>query len=157
MDSNHQQQLLARSSSVNNLSINSNFHRETSRSSFRTSNASVAKQLKTSEPKQSIINNKKKPQSMLLNMAPKATTTLTTEHRCSINNTSSYSNQQMQQQSIRSTNTNKTTGFGSNNFHQTANSPESTRTALELMSTRLLQSEYNRKTVGKNNSTNKKK
>ncbi|CAF1294082.1 unnamed protein product [Rotaria sordida] len=142
MDSHHQQQqLLVRSSCVSNSSVNNNIPRQTSHLSIHT-------QLKT--------HNKKAHQSMVLNVPPK-TTTFMTGPRFPMNNTSFYSNQQMQQQPIRATNTRKITGFGSNNSHHSINSTEPTPTAFELMSTRLLQSERNRKTVGKNNSTSKKK
>ncbi len=151
-----QQQLLVPSSYSSNLSVNNNLPRQTSRLAIHTSNSSVTTQWKTPAPKQPIINSKKTHQSMVLNMLPK-TTTFIPGSRFPINNTSSYSNQRMQQQPIRTKNTNKITTSSSNNFHHTTNSTEPTPTAFELMSTRLIQSERNRKTVGKDNSTSKKK
>lgn len=151
IDSHHhhqQQQLAVPSSTGNNLSMNNNLTQQTT-------NSCVTTQLKTSASKQSIINSKKTHEPMVMNMPPE-TNTFVPGSRFPINNSSSFINKQIQHP-IRTTNTNKTTTSTSNNSHYTTSSIEPVPTAFDLMSTRLIQSERNRKIVGKNNPTNKNK
>jgi len=89
-------------------------------------------------------------------MMPRSATTSITGSRYPIKNTLSYNNQQIQQQSVRNSSTGKTTGSDFNSFDHQIDGTEPCRTAFELMSTRLLQSESNRNTARKNNSTIKK-
>jgi hypothetical protein len=88
-------------------------------------------------------------------MMPRSTTTSITAPRYPIKNTLSYNNQKVQQQPVRNANTSTNTG-SSLNSHHGIDGTEPCRTAFDLMSTRLLQSERNRNAAHKNNSTIKK-
>jgi hypothetical protein len=89
-------------------------------------------------------------------MMPRSATTSITGPRYPIKNTLSVNNQQIQQQYVRNASAGKTTGSGLNRFDHQIDGTEPCRTAFELMSTRLLQSERNRNMARKNNSTVKK-